>query len=863
MGRLYAVLDPAGYKYAEEPGFCWRITGAEIFKRYLSQAASGGVAQQEFFCPETQAGEPSEWLMPMPRHWFNARWYAHADLGDYVIRQVRWTLADGITASEFEPTRMPNGTTYAANQWIAIPSIAAGDDAMSVDLTAMFSTAGVSKPTDIRVVAFTDKMPDGTVFGGGGPEDSELCPYWQFVMFPDPAETLCFGFNDLAMIVTRGNAYILRDTGQAHAEWELLGKFALGSESGKIVAPGAALGVMSRLTAVGDTVRAQTLAITVVHGIEHVHVYAGGAHFAALVNPGRTKPQLMDSRPWWVAGYPGGRLAWQCQVVGYEVASYTPPVEAGLITQPMFDLGQAYMPTEIPVSGFGPDGAALYFDTTDSDGDGVEDNPPALAVWNAGWSFTSSLGNGIYFDIVDEAGNSWVSDGTHQKGALVIQVWPSTNTFWPTFLREVLIKFPVKLTDRVSTPLVLSDANYGSWEVSTSLGDAGGKRVRLNLNASGSVLVEATSLALRDGYPIHIEEDTTGDGNPDTVRVRGWVDAPEQTAHRVSPDVYFENIEAAGLLKRMDYPPLYLPQALDPAAGKLECKAAITEAMRQCGFDETAAFVLLLADPFAGTDIARLPGQQIGSGEDGVTANDAWQLGWDETWLQYCADVAQSWRGWVFYETLTEIWYHPELLLEVLLGRNYYIAATIYSSHAAAAAAGAPRQCYTGGLRRTIDPPKANVIRVSGKDASGKDTFHLLDRDTLSVSDPAYEHYLGEWRAKTIMSKYAVSRSAAAVVARILRLRSSLRSLVRTVIVKDLPPWEFIADSGGTMTLAVGDVVTLQGLADFLITNLTARGWKGQGAAGSRNNVETEITGVKLPDSATADNTAGEYPGVG
>ena len=862
MGRLYVVLDSSGYKYGEEPGFCWRITGGELFKRYLAVKETGGVSSQQFFCPPTQLGDgTSEWVMSMPRHWYHPRWYSHAALVDYVIRKVRWTFATGVTASEFEPTRTAQGVTYPDNQFIAIPSIAAGADVMDAGLTALFTAAGVTKPTNIRVAGFTDKLPNGNQFDEEAPGNRHYFPYFQFVMFPDPSELICFGFNDIGIIITRGNCYVLRDGGFAYSDWSLAGKFGLGKETGSVTAPDAALGVAARLTSTGDTVRAQTLLFTAIHGIEHIHIYVGGARFSLPIDLALSG-SLTEARRWWVASYPNGRLAFQCQVVGYETAEYTPPESGGVLLQPMFDLGQAYMPTVDPVTRLAD--ALVYYDAKDTDGDGTPDNPATTSDLSGfGKLFTSSLGGEVRFRIVDETGADWVSDGTHQKGALYIKLKPSTDTFLPSILREIQVKFPVKLTNRAFTTLTLNDTQYVDFEVSTSLADPGGKRVRVRLSQDGAALFEATDLAFLDGYPIHIEEDTTGDGNPDTARARGWVEAPDLVDYRLSPDVYVHTVEAAGLLKRMDRPPLYLPQALDPTTGKLESRAAIMEALRQCGFDETSAWISLLADPFAGNEIAQLPGQQAGSGEDGMSANEAWQLGWDETWLGYCSDVAQQWRGWSFYETLAEIRYHPELMIELLMGRQYYVAATIYPSHAAATAAGAPRQCYQHSPRRTFESPKANVIRVTGKDASGKDTFHLLDRDSLSVTDPTYEHYLGEWRPATVMSKYAVSRTQAAVVARILLLRHSLRRMMRTVVVKDKPPWEFVGAGGGTITLQVGQVVTLSGMANYLITNLTARGWHGQGAAGSRNNVETEITGVKIPDSVTAAASAGEYPGVG
>lgn len=831
MGRTLVSLDPPGYKWAAEPGYHAEWTGPQLVRALLKNRKTIGLTSNPF------ALHPhSDWLMPRVKQ-MRPSWEQDAELSTYVIPKANWTFAGGISAVEWEPTRLPDGTTFPANKWVTIPKVPDPfTPLIAVNMAALFSAADASTmPTDFGVVAFASQTPAATTLGIEGHG-----PLLQYKTYPQPSNTLCFGFHNFAVLLHRNAVFFLQSPLNDLQSWRLLSKWNIVGKSGdKFIHPEAVRSSSGSLISAFSSTPQDDLLGFVPVGPDTFYAYSRQQDPVAIVKYRDGAVPSLPQNAWWWAAAPGQKLSFQTQILGYESAdtallTYDEAVE-------LFSLGSFFAPTG--AAEINTDGLIHSFPASFSR---FQDNNTVILS-------TTDNTEAVRIDLLDLAGLAWVSDGTNTGGMFRIQILPAANGYTTPALRSVSLKFPSLLSNRIQSTLNLDDTQFESWSVEGSYEEIGGKRLEIKLNDMGLATLSASGHDVRDGYPCEIWEDTDGNGSYDTLRAAGWIDEPELTVAKdgASPKNLY-SLRARGLAAQADENWLFLPTIVDPSSSGVTHSYAVAQAFYQSGIDVLDGSRFL--SYFDGAPLAAkfLPGS-TGAEPNQVAQKigPAWAPDWGETRIQYAQRIAHEWRGWKLYELLDgAIVYHPDLFLYLRLGGKYFVSATIYRDQASAVAAGRDDQYMMRDPRRVLRTPVANVIRTSGKEQDGKFAPHRIDRDLDSLLNISHPDYLGAPRVLSLAMKMEVDDHAMAQCTRVALLRNSRRGVIWYIQVP-LAPWEM-----GPGTVALGRVVTLQGKGDYVITHQEVEQIQ-------RNRWFTRMACEQVPFGAVAGGTIGDFPGSG
>jgi hypothetical protein len=241
---------------------------------------------------------------------------------------------------------------------------------------------------------------------------------------------------------------------------------------------------------------------------------------------GQTSLQVKTG-PWWVACAGSQKVVFQAQTVAYGYAQHWPVISGGEAGNPnrlrdeseWFNLGQEYTPT----TDGGHDQTPILnarFLIHKAAGDTVTE-PPLSAGINVN---NTTDGQSFTVQLLDEEAQPWVSDGTHFRGTMRIQIQPNTSggavlfgqDCWSPQIKEIYCKIPPKLIDRPYTELVLFDqvrftpgakrpgGFKPDWECSWSLKEPRSKRVRFDLTTYGAGMMAASGLADKHDYSIAV-----------------------------------------------------------------------------------------------------------------------------------------------------------------------------------------------------------------------------------------------------------------------------------------------------------------------------------------------------------------------
>lgn len=860
MARSIVRLAPAGYFRIDEPGVDWKLTAPELAAKFGDAAKSAGVSSNFWNPPQT------EWLLPIPRQ-LSPRWYANPNISEHVINL--WTYAAGITAVEAEFTRAP-GVTFPDNKWKSFLTPAS--------FTALDNTDWAAMATAAEEVAGTYLFPEnfGTVAQVvNSPQalsmEDLFTPAIAFATWPAPYDTFAFGFSNLAFVYHDAMLYILRSPNNDKQTWELVtyrnmdaGAFG-GSQPYQAE-------INSRMTFRPDIAAVKIRSMIVVPvGRDELHLLFGTGHFVNLKWRKATKDSVagaFPAGPWWIASAPDHKLYYRVEVVGYDSANtdvFNIPT-----ARILFDL--PYAPTVAPELGI-----EYVFHNRNYSG-----TVPLVAQETLGDDSTkiymvpSGTGEELIVDLWDEDLQHWESDGVRKRGTYELRLTPANgdpavSTYSAPQVRSIEVRFPPKITDLSSGATDLTDSEWATFRAEASFWQPEGKHVTVIYNDRGDQKLVTAGLNERDYFPMEILS------APATRRIAGWISSPETltlksegpTPPNLTNPLLQYALHADGLLKRCDQKFLYLPNLLNPTApnGAVEHTFVIEQVLKGAGFDVTdTTRVKIAPDPNTGTAAAQLPGAWgTVSGRPGWKLATAWAPKWDQTRIQYMLWIARGWAGWNLYERLNgQIQYHPNLFIQVALGRPYFVAATIYRTTAEASSAGFPDQYMWTDEARTVTAPEANIVRVTGVDMEEDPAAHVIDRDPRSLTDDTYENYVGDYRPDSIVDELGVTLAARQQLARVKLLMSSRKRVIRSVTVKRLPPWRI-----GASGIDVGDVIKIQGrTGHYLVIHIDTTCLK-SAADVADEYYETRITGERLPlttvsgAAVTTSGTAGAYPGVG
>lgn len=848
-GRYFVRLDPEGYKYAKEPGLDFLINGDELLSKFDPDPKAVGGKAHKFWCPPD-----SKWVRGLPLQ-FDPEWYRNDELDKFVLRANRWTFAPGVTPTEWELNRIP-GTSYPKNQWISIhvPDAATSLDAR--DYETMAQVAGANIPAGLITVGFCGTTPAGANFSLF---DFGLTPFLQWINYPAPHNAFVFGFGQIGVICYQDNYFILHTPDHDGQGWLLLDKGKLSSLPPDKASPAGRQGSASLLQAQAARAEIRSL-LAHTAGPTDLFLIPGVGEPKGVTL--RRKPAVVNDTPlkagpFWVAGMRGQQLGFQCQIVGYHAADST--VLNTPTPQIWFDLSEHYKPSVAPA--FGQD--ALV--TGKRDG-----TPTSTAVEEDGTVYIHNVDSGqeIRYGLHDQTGNPWDFEaGETYKGSLFLKLTPGwtggPEPFLSPEVAHLELRFPVVLADRVCQPLLLDDLQFDGLEVETALRDPLAKRLTVSLTDRGLQTLSATGHDARANYPIHIEQDTDGDGVPDTVRAAGWVKKirVDEVAARVNgarPLLQYQ-IEAHGLLSRGDQRWQFLPQMINPQSdppGTVEHSFAVEQTVRSMGIDTSdPVFWLAQTDPYRGRDIARLPGTWgLKSGQIGHVEKNAWGPTWKQTKVGYAAETGRHCRGWLLYETLGRtIRYHDDLQRELQRGAKYVVSGALYATPEDAAAAGVPYQVYLSMARGENIEPQGNIIRISGEDSDLTICPQVMERDGLSIAGPVdYPHFVGEPLVWAREPRQAVDVGAMQVQCRLLMERIGRRQSV-WIVGAELSPWDLVPQA-----VDVGYVLRVEGLGDFQIDHLEWRLIKSEHGA---SYCLTTFALASLPVGAQTGPGGGAYPG--
>jgi hypothetical protein len=813
MGRIWVELDPEGYSYLEEPGagFAWSAADWLKRRREVTPAAAG-----------TTGTPGSDRLLAYPRQGsvtcrprqLSPLWHRDVRLDEHVVTDWTWSSSIAGEVRSFEPTRKADGTSYPANRWYTIPRVPAGAVSLfNPPWDRIADAAGFDLPPGMKVLGTVRTLPTGHA------PPANVSPFIQIYASSAPESVAACGFGQHLLLFTSGGVTLLKASAPGAPEVIRIGHW-----------PYPAVTAQQWLLAAHQFQQFVRSVLVTVLAPGHLGIFLTGGSEPQVVKvvpfePGECAPRIVEDWGWWVAAPEKGRLTFQLQVTGYELGD-TELLVTGE-PAPDFDLGSEYLPTLQPVI----DARMAIFRAEGSapaPGETVRDEH----------SFTVSIAEtaiNVSLELRDQAGNDWDSDGTRRSGRWRLLLGPSMGPGpYGSYLSPQVfswsLTFPAKSTDRLATPLLLDDSHFRSVRAETKYGAGDGKRLEIDLWDSGLKLLTDAGLDSREGYPVHVLEDTTGNGLPDTLRIAGWVRQPDITEHLLEigglPQVRFYRLTAGGLLARADRHWQFPPVFVDPYGdGYVEHTYAVSQSLRMAGFDPgDPGQVFIAIDTQAGTARSRLPGTWKNAPEGGGQKEAPYSPAFDETILAYMDRIARQWAGWVLYETLAgRVMYHPDLQFELSLGPEvgYYRSAVIHGREADALAAAAPRQKYLAAAGQRVKPVQANVVTIHPPEDEDAPQFDPVTvRDSAGWLDPSYENFVGEPVPQHLSFSLAGTQQDARILA-LVALLDRRRRLVDWAVEVPLATWDWQTTAEMDSALVdCGYVVQVSGKGDRLLIHL-------------------------------------------
>ncbi len=850
MGRFALFLDAGGYKDVAERGADFVWTCDKFFKPAEGQKALLSNTDAEGFYNPPH----SQWLMMRPRQ-FDPNWFKSDDIDSFVVTNGDFGFATGfedVNISTWHPNKIPGGATYAIAQRLSVPA-APGVAPLDVAFDALFSAAGIEMPADIDVIAAT-----GEISGG-------VTPFFQWVQQQEgmPGETFVFGFGDMALVITSREMVLVRTPDLGYDDWEFLGSTKDNFKEGlqafpwqQSFFPGAALGFHLR----------PLLIYPVGWNQLYLQPDAAGTAEPWIITTRDPPPadqkssgvvQQIQNGPWWYATVPSATLLCQLQQVAYPNSAQHIEIDSGTLAEEgeFFNLTNEYTPqNDFMTESQQP---IVHGDSIIHANDGAF----IFSAIPGGIEAISDDGESIFIVVVDENHAAWVSDGTHFKGALHILMTsantPSTllNRLSPQ-IREIQVKFPVKLADDDRTATILEDTDFKpEWEVETSLHDTDAKDLKFPLTQSGAAILRATGIDLRHDYAVELREDKGGNLEYETLRVAGWatlpVDVKELFAEDVDNPVDDTVVNAKGILQRADIDWLYTAMITNPAnAGALEHTEAVSFALLQAGFDVDDSEKVFIQFPIEDGFDPILPGTPAtNTGKTGEAQNSPYAPKPDESMLDFCKRIREEWSGTgLLFEDLKGKAFYVEDPVQAVIedSATLVLDAVIYRTSQDAIDAGQdPRQFMLQVSDRFAKPVRANRIRLIPQE---KDLPQYICRDLRSVNDPTYENYVGRWVTLTRRPTMAVDADSSKQISRRTLKWTKRRPQVREVRLL-MPPWE-IGFQPGPEGIDCNSIITLDGLGDWQVVHVNV---KGQGQDEFGPVVLTTLTcwKVPLPDPPT------------
>lgn len=856
MSRFFLKLDPAGTKRLEEEGYTKRWPAAKLMPEFRDTGGKYKNRPHNFW-----VAPDSEWLMPRPRQ-FAPNWYRDPRLSDHVLQSFRWTFPAEIDPAQvrsYVSTRKSDANDYPDNQWMtfSVPNVVTHLDTRNY--AGMCQAAGFDAPSTIVTVAFCNQTPSGVPL-----PEADFTPHIEWRQQPAPDDILIFGWANMAIIVNNSYWFLMHCPSGDGDVWEKIGEGTWRNRGERNVSMNAA--DIAGGVQVDDNIMVDRAIAAIVVGNTDLHIscYPGESKTLAVKPPtdSSAPSRLFRQGGFWVASPLGQTVDFKMEVVGFETASTDPLNDPTPLTY--IDLGRNYKPALEPDLGM-----QWVMHPTNANAADVErvteDNETIISLIGD----SSPSNERIILGLRDEEYEKWESDGTHHSGSLRLHLRPNTLTpgfeggFLAPQVKYVSLEFPVKLIERSGTPLELNDTQFYGLEVGVSLREALGKRIRFEVDDPAREILGDLGLDERDGYPVEVwEEVDEGDEESRVLRAIGWMfEGDSETAigtDQDGPDPYRElEFEARGLLQRGDAQFRFSAEVVNPDSEHIEHDFAVKSALKRAAFDvEDEDLFFIESDPFAGTDISRLPQAEK---VEGLDDDGPYNPDWNETYTGYADRVGRDWREWSFYEGDTKVFYHSDLIGDILGGSRYLPTAIIYRSSAEAKDADAPGQYMLERPRFFKKQMECNCVRITGKAPEvapdPNRPVHYIDANLKSITDPSHPDFLGELKMWTSVSRFAVGEKAISQVARAMRLRRARRIKGYHVVVP-LAPWEIQAP------VEVGHVVTLQGKGDYLVTNKSWRilGRKGPGA-GTGYQYRTTLTCEALPFGAKAGSEPGNYPG--
>lgn len=842
MGRYYALLDPP-YPRTDEPGWMWSWRGGQVLRAFAEEEYHARFAATAYNPPGT------DWILPRPRQW-NPDWYRDAGFTDALLGKDLWTFASGISAVDFEHTKVGGETNYPSNKWIALPFIP--EAVASLDTT---NYAALETLTGLDVGGFkTVAMCGQTPVGGSLIESYQ--PAFQCSLLPPPYDKLIFGWGRFCFVLTPSTFHFCENVDGTRQSWRLLASGQLGGGAERAASwyrlPNRSLTMNNTFRLTNVTVVALQVDPTEVF----LHLIDGSVVPVTIQGGLRA-----NNAVWWIGAAPKQHVVYQAQVVRYnDLELPGGPIVGGPYH---FDLGD-YAPTAD--SRFRAWGAVHVHPGGTGTTETITSNQYSLAS-----SYTNQQ---LLVELTDDQGDLWVSNGVRTKGGIRVKLFPGNQGIDRQYLTPMFrlaeLRFPAVLTTRENTPLTLDDTEFAGWTWEGNLRDPLSVKGELRLWDLGVQVLVNAGLDHRDQYPIEIWEDTDGDGTPDVKRLAGWVTDPQLTIHatedqplpgggtRADPLQYY-SLGFEGLLVRAEARWEFPPQMVNPDLPYITHYGAVGEALFGRGFDTGDPAAVFIYTPTHGdTTLEALPGSPAERASPAGFEDDAWYRPNDEqTALAYCELIREKFSGWLLYQRMDgRINYHPDLPFEHLLAAvagasgKYFRSATIYKSHADAATALVPGQCVLAdGFERTFVQPTANIVRVTGQSLNGGSLINVRDRAPETWTTPANENFTGDRRPDSKIDKLVVTPSAAWRLARLTLMQKKRRLTVHHGSVP-LAPWAM------SHPLDLGEVVEFKDRGDHLVTFARVEGH-------SRGYVVSRWSGEKLPTAMTRSMVEGGYPGQG
>lgn len=807
MGACTFQFDPPGYFFASEPGFSGSFTGAVLLDKSLDAAEASIVGAAppainlSWFNP---AG--ADWIVPKPLQ-FEPKYFAREYASGHELATFRAAeyTAPELTIKESDLTKKPGDAGGANKDWWQ--TAVTPENPVSLD-TCSYSGMEDQMPFDLPESMATVAILSNTPAALNAPQplgDADYCPFIRWQSSPPPDDWVVWGFSNIALVCTGDAIFVLQSPNNDKVTWTLIGQGHFG-EGPHPERPrqGKNSTHVSMMAATTFYARERNLLVLPV-GADSLYIYTGfGEPLRVKIRKPETSldaERMFPAGTWWIGLAGNQKLTWQIECVAFPSS----PASLHPLTT-LFDLGPRYKPTE-PLESklhyrFGWYQGIGTSETTDGSGRTV---------------VTATDGQTITYGVTKPNDDIWDSDGTVYQGIMKLDASggaPPTGDavrFLAPQIRGFEIRLPVHLEARANNSLTLSDTQVHSWEAEAALPDVDGKKVEIILRPEAAdLLVGGENLDFRTDYPLHIIEGGV-------VRVRCWVESPDLeeillengTSRTVPLRAY--KVAAKALFSRADSGWLYMPEILNPLnanPGRLEHTDLVKTVVHSVGFDVTDATVYSAAvDDQAGSAIAELPGTWAAtSGTTGEDNSGAHNPDYSQAKSEYLRHLTVEFRGWRLYERLDgRLMYHADpVFWWGLGGRQYYLAATIYRTSAAAALAGVPRQYMLDKPQRTILQPVANVLQISGQGDDAKLFPHVIESEPATWTDENDPDFIGEPKPIAYASKLAVEEVKMAALARTALMFTKHRGRVWSVSIP-LAPWQI--GSG----IQLGDVVSLEG----------------------------------------------------